>query len=178
MPISTAQSSPGPSTRLAQQARIDEYVQSLSMGIQRSNLAMAASPVTLAQDLASGSAAMSTQNALVASLRLIRATGRIVLKLDLDFRNHRAFQISLWKTETVSWFHLFRPRLMWLVRCTIKTLFYTREGKERGVTCDWPADRTGMPIGARRSLFVLTGKWSARRRARQFGAAPSSPSLL
>lgn len=79
------------STRLAQQARIDEYVQSLSMGIQRSNLAMAASPVTLAQDLASGSAAMSTQNALVASLRLIRATGRIVLKLRPEISGTTSF---------------------------------------------------------------------------------------
>ena len=63
------------STRAVQQARIDEYVQSLSMGIQRSNLALAASPASSAQDLASGAAAQSSEQDLLASLRQIRATG-------------------------------------------------------------------------------------------------------
>jgi protein involved in polysaccharide export with SLBB domain len=72
------------STRAVQQARIDEYVQSLSMGIQRSNLAIAASPVTSAQDMAGGTAAQSSEQDLLASLRLIRATGRIVLRFTPD----------------------------------------------------------------------------------------------
>ncbi len=68
------------STRAVQQARIDEYVQSLDMRIQRSNLAIAASPVGSAQDLASGAAAQSSERELINRLRLIRATGRIVLE--------------------------------------------------------------------------------------------------
>ncbi|MGB9076911.1 MAG: SLBB domain-containing protein [Terracidiphilus sp.] len=68
------------STRTVQQARIDEYVQSLDMRIQRSNLALAASPVSSAQDLASGSAAQNSERELITRLRQIRATGRIVLE--------------------------------------------------------------------------------------------------
>lgn len=68
------------STRILQQAKMDEYVQTLSRGIQRSNLEMAASPTSSAQDLASGTAAQNSEQALLASLKQIRATGRIVLK--------------------------------------------------------------------------------------------------
>lgn len=68
------------STRAVQQLRIDEYVQSLDMSIQRSNLALAASPASSAQDLASGTAAQSSERELLARLRQIRATGRIVLE--------------------------------------------------------------------------------------------------
>ena len=62
------------STRVMQQARIDEYVQSLSMEIQRNNMAIAASAVSSAQDLASGTASQSNERDLLASLRQIRAT--------------------------------------------------------------------------------------------------------
>ncbi len=68
------------STRSLQQARIDEYVQNLSIQLQRSSLAMAASPVASVQGLASGAAAQSSEQSILASLRQIRATGRIVLK--------------------------------------------------------------------------------------------------
>jgi protein involved in polysaccharide export with SLBB domain len=71
-------------TRALQQARIDEYVQTLSMQMQRSSLAMAASPVSSAQDLTSGAAAQSSERDLLASLRQIRATGRIVLRFAPD----------------------------------------------------------------------------------------------
>ena len=67
------------STRAIQQARIDEYVQSLSMRIQRNTLALAASPAASAQELASGASAQNSERDLLASLRQIRATGRIVL---------------------------------------------------------------------------------------------------
>ncbi len=66
------------STRAVQQARIDEYVQSLDMRIQRSNLAIAANS-TNPTDLASGSSAQSSERELITRLRQIRATGRIVL---------------------------------------------------------------------------------------------------
>ena len=68
------------STRAVQQARIDEYVQSLGMRIQRGNLALAASAVTSPQDLASGASAQNSERDLLASLRQVRATGRIVLQ--------------------------------------------------------------------------------------------------
>lgn len=67
------------STRAVQQARLDEYVQNLDMRIQRSNLAISASPVSSAQDIASGSAAQASARELINRLRQIRATGRIVL---------------------------------------------------------------------------------------------------
>ena len=67
------------STRVIQQARIDEYVQNLSMEIQRSNMAIAASATGSPQDAASDAAAQLNEQNLLTNLRQIRATGRIVL---------------------------------------------------------------------------------------------------
>jgi protein involved in polysaccharide export with SLBB domain len=67
------------STRAVQQARIDEYVQSLSLAIQRSLVNLASLPS--AQQLGAGNAAQGSEQSLLASLRQIRATGRIVLPL-------------------------------------------------------------------------------------------------
>jgi protein involved in polysaccharide export with SLBB domain len=72
------------STRVTQQSRIDEYVQSLSMEIQRANLSIAASPVSTPQDIASGAASQVSERDLIASLRQIRATGRIVMNFTPD----------------------------------------------------------------------------------------------
>ena len=72
------------STRAVQQARLDEYIQNLDMRIQRSNLAISASPVSSAQDIASGSAAQVSARELINRLRQIRATGRIVLPFKPD----------------------------------------------------------------------------------------------
>ncbi len=72
------------STRVVQQARIDEYVQNLDMRIQRGNLALAANPVSSAQDLASGNAAQGSERELITRLRQIRATGRIVMEFKPD----------------------------------------------------------------------------------------------
>lgn len=76
-------------TRAVQQARIDEYVQSLGMQIQRSNLALAASSVGSPQDLASGAAGQAGERDLLTSLRQIRATGRIVLRFTPEDDNVR-----------------------------------------------------------------------------------------
>jgi protein involved in polysaccharide export with SLBB domain len=70
------------SVRIAQQARIDEYTRTLESRIQRSNLALAAS--SSAQDVANTTAAQNSERDLVASLRRVRATGRIVLTLKPD----------------------------------------------------------------------------------------------
>ncbi len=72
------------SVRVVQQARMDEYVQTLSMRIQRSNLALAASATSTPQDLASGAAAQGSERDLLTALRQIRASGRIVLNLKPD----------------------------------------------------------------------------------------------
>jgi protein involved in polysaccharide export with SLBB domain len=72
------------STRAVQQARIDEYVRTMGMRIQRGNLALASSAVSSAQDLASGASAQGSERELLASLRQIRATGRIVLEIKPD----------------------------------------------------------------------------------------------
>jgi protein involved in polysaccharide export with SLBB domain len=73
------------SVRAVQQTRIDEYVQSLSVGVQRNLMALASSPATASpQGLASGSAVQGSEQSLIASLRQIRATGRIVLALRPD----------------------------------------------------------------------------------------------
>jgi protein involved in polysaccharide export with SLBB domain len=68
------------STRAVQQRRMDEYVQTLQMQMQRGNLALASSAVSSTKDLASGTAAQSSEQALVSRLRQMRATGRIVLE--------------------------------------------------------------------------------------------------
>ena len=67
------------SVRNVQQARIDEYVHTLEMSIQRGNLALAASP-----DQAASAAAQPTERDLLAALRQVRATGRIVLAFKPD----------------------------------------------------------------------------------------------
>jgi protein involved in polysaccharide export with SLBB domain len=67
------------STRIAQQRRIEEYVRNLELQIQRGTMALAASAVS-PQDIASSTAAQSSQRELIARLQQIRATGRIVLE--------------------------------------------------------------------------------------------------
>jgi hypothetical protein len=52
--------------------------------MQRSSLAMAASAVSSAQDLTSGASAQNSERDLLASLRQIRATGRVVLRFVPD----------------------------------------------------------------------------------------------
>jgi protein involved in polysaccharide export with SLBB domain len=68
------------STRVMQQARMDEYIQSLDLRIQRSNLALSSSAITSAQELAGGASAQASERELLGRLRQIRASGRIVLE--------------------------------------------------------------------------------------------------
>jgi protein involved in polysaccharide export with SLBB domain len=74
------------STRAIQQARIDEYIQSLNLDIQRSTLSLEAMPVASPSDLASSAAAASSERELLATLRQIRATGRVVLQFNPESR--------------------------------------------------------------------------------------------
>ncbi len=70
------------STQVMQQQRINQYVQQLGLEIQRGTLAAASSAAAASGSLAS-TAAAATQNeqSLIAELRQIKATGRIVLNL-------------------------------------------------------------------------------------------------
>jgi protein involved in polysaccharide export with SLBB domain len=68
------------STRVLQQQRIDEYVQSLELEIQRGALAQANTSVTV-QDAASTAAATTSAHELLNRLHQLRATGRIVLQI-------------------------------------------------------------------------------------------------
>ena len=70
------------STRNVQQARIDEYVQSLDLRIQRSALNLAASGVATTQQASGSSGAQGNERQLISRLRQIRATGRIVLEFN------------------------------------------------------------------------------------------------
>jgi protein involved in polysaccharide export with SLBB domain len=69
------------STRRQQQRRIDEYARKAEMELQRGDLALISSATSSAQDVASASAARQTEQEMVAQLRQLRATGRIVLEL-------------------------------------------------------------------------------------------------
>jgi protein involved in polysaccharide export with SLBB domain len=71
-------------TRALQQARIDEYVQTLSMQMQRSSLAMAVSAPSATPSPTGGAVVQSGIQDMLASLRQIRATGRIVLRFTPD----------------------------------------------------------------------------------------------
>jgi protein involved in polysaccharide export with SLBB domain len=71
------------STRVFQQQRLDEYVQSLELQVQRGTLNQAASAAS-AQDTAAASAASVNQQGLLARLHQLRATGRIVLEVKPD----------------------------------------------------------------------------------------------
>jgi protein involved in polysaccharide export with SLBB domain len=72
------------STRVAQQQRLDEYVQSLQLQIDRGTLAETSSAVASAQDIAGAATALATERELIAKLKQIRATGRVVLEVKPD----------------------------------------------------------------------------------------------
>jgi protein involved in polysaccharide export with SLBB domain len=67
------------STRVLQQQRIDEYVQRVDMDASRGTLALTASPTSQSGSAASATAATAAEQELIARLKQIRATGRIVL---------------------------------------------------------------------------------------------------
>jgi protein involved in polysaccharide export with SLBB domain len=69
------------SVRAVQQRRLDDYVQNLQLQIERGVLATSSAVSSSASDLASASVAGTEARELVARLRQIRATGRIVLSL-------------------------------------------------------------------------------------------------
>jgi len=69
------------STRVFQQQRLDEYIQTLELQIPREGLALAASAIS-PQDTAAANSASISQQALLSKLHQLRATGRIVLEVN------------------------------------------------------------------------------------------------
>ncbi len=69
------------SVRAVQQRRLDEYIQELQLQIDRGVLATSAAVSSSAADLANANVAGTEARELVAKLKQIRATGRIVLNL-------------------------------------------------------------------------------------------------
>jgi protein involved in polysaccharide export with SLBB domain len=72
------------STRMLQQRRIDESIHTMSLEMERSNLALAANPVSGSSNLAGTTAAQASERALLAELQQVRATGRIVFQFRPD----------------------------------------------------------------------------------------------
>lgn len=72
------------STRILQQRRIDESIHQMTLQMQRGNLALAANPASNAQDLASITAAQTSERELIAQLQQVRANGRIVFQFKPD----------------------------------------------------------------------------------------------
>ncbi len=71
------------SARVLQQQRLDEYVNSLAIDLQRQGANKISSAVS-PQDVAAASGVLSGQKEMIAALRQIRATGRIVIKIKPD----------------------------------------------------------------------------------------------
>jgi len=72
------------STRVLQQERIDEYVDRVALESERGTLALSSSATASAASLAGAPGARAAVQGLIARLRLIRATGRIVLRIPAD----------------------------------------------------------------------------------------------
>ena len=64
------------SARVLQQRRMDEAVHAMVLQMNRGTIALAASPVSTASDLAGVSAAQASQRELVTQLQQVRASGR------------------------------------------------------------------------------------------------------
>lgn len=71
------------SARVLQQQRLDEYVDSLAIDMQRQGTNKIASAVSQ-QDATATTAVLSGQREMIARLRQIRATGRIVIEINPD----------------------------------------------------------------------------------------------
>ena len=71
------------STRVAQQARLDDYVAQLELEIDRAAIASTANALS-PQDTESSQSALQTTQLLISRLKLLRASGRIVLNLKPD----------------------------------------------------------------------------------------------
>jgi protein involved in polysaccharide export with SLBB domain len=72
------------SARVLQQRRMEEAIHNMVLQMQRGNLALAASPISTGQDLAGIAAAQSSEQALIAQLQQVRASGRVVMAFKPD----------------------------------------------------------------------------------------------
>jgi protein involved in polysaccharide export with SLBB domain len=72
------------SSRILQQQRIDEYVRRVDLDADRGTLALTASSTSNPANAASAASATAAEQQLVARLKQIRASGRIVLKFEFN----------------------------------------------------------------------------------------------
>ena len=146
------------STRALQQRRMDEYVQTLEMQMQRGNLALASSPATSAQDLASGAAAQNSEQELLGRLRQMRATGRIVLEFragssgldvlpDIALEDGDRFVVPPCRPASMSW-----------GRFTIRIPSSMKPSGGPAPISAWRAAPTAMPTEDISSSFVPTDR--------------------
>ncbi len=77
------------STRVTQQARLDDYVSNLELEMQRATVATSANALS-ALDTASAQATQAATQQLVAKLKQIRASGRIVLNMNPEAKDASA----------------------------------------------------------------------------------------
>lgn len=70
------------STRVLQQQRIDEYIQQLELEMESSALSMVSAAAASPGALGVAPAAQASEQAMIAKLRQVRATGRIVLQFN------------------------------------------------------------------------------------------------
>ncbi len=70
------------STRVLQQERIDEYIQQLELEMQSNAMSMISAAAATPGALAGAPAAQTSEQAMIAKLRQVRATGRIVLQFN------------------------------------------------------------------------------------------------
>ena len=99
------------STRVVQQARIDEYVQNLELQVTRGNLALAASPVSSAQDLASGNATLASGQQLIIAIKTGTRYGPGCAGIQSSpVLVRTSFPTSRWKMATALLCLQFRPR--------------------------------------------------------------------
>ncbi len=70
------------STRVLQQERIDEYIQQLELEMQSNAMAMISTAAVSPGAMAGAPTAQASEQAIVAKLRQVRATGRIVLQFN------------------------------------------------------------------------------------------------
>ncbi len=75
------------STRIFQQQRIDEYVSRVDLNAERGSLAITSSATSSVGSIASTTGARAAEQDLIARLKTIRATGRIVLRIPPDSKS-------------------------------------------------------------------------------------------
>ena len=95
---------------MAQQERIDEYAQKLENQVHQGQMDASSSSSGTPQDLASAKSALDSGEELIARMRQIRATGRVVLAFQPNSTGVESIPPINWRTAIRSLFLQFRMR--------------------------------------------------------------------